>query len=65
MKTILKDKITASYVDIEKTDIADLSKDASDKVDNLIDNKESKLNIIVFGVKESACNLLTKTTYLY
>ena len=57
MKTILEDEITASHADIKNTVIADLSRVVSDKVDNLNDNKERKLNIFVFGAEESASNL--------
>ena len=59
MKTILEDEITASRADIKNTVIAD-SRVVSDKVDNLNDNKERKLNIIVFGAEESASNLIKK-----
>ena len=48
MKTILEDEITASRADIKNTVIADLSRVVSDKVDNLKNNEERKLNIIVF-----------------
>ena len=57
MKTILKDEITASHANIKNTVIVDLSQVVSDKVDNLKDNEERKLNIIVFGLEESASNL--------
>ena len=57
MKIILKDEITAYHVDIKNTVIADLSQVVSDKVDNLKDNEERKLNIIVFGGEESDSNL--------
>ena len=57
MKTILEDEITASHADIKNTVITDLSRVVSDKVDNLTDNEERKLNIIVFGVVQSASNL--------
>ena len=57
MKTILEDEITAPRADIKNTVIADLSRIISDKADNLKDNEERKLNIIVFGVEESASNL--------
>ena len=60
MKTILKVEITASLADIENTVIADLSQVVCSKVDNLKDNEEHKLNIIVFGVEESASNLKNK-----
>ena len=60
MKTILEDEITASHSDIKNTVIADLSRVASDKVDNLKDTEERKLNIIVFGAEESASNLKNK-----
>ena len=60
MKAILEDEITASRADIKNTVIADLSQVVSDKVDNLKDNEERKLNIIVFGVVESASNLKNK-----
>ena len=39
------------------TVIPDLSQVVGDKVDNLKHNEERKLNIIVFGVEESASNL--------
>ena len=60
MKTILEDEITTSRADIKNTVIADLSRVVSDKVDNLKDNEERKLNIIVFGAEESASNLKNK-----
>ena len=62
MKTILEDEITASCADIKNTVIADLSRVVSDKVDNLKDNEERKLNIIVFGAEESASNLKARET---
>ena len=37
-----------------------MSQVVSDKVDNLKDNEERKLNIIVFGVEESASSLKNK-----
>ena len=54
MKTIFKDEITAAHADIKNTVIADLPQVVSD---NLKDNEERELNIIVFGVVESASNL--------
>ena len=57
MRTILEDEITVSRADIRNIVIGDLSRVVGDKVDNLKDNEERKLNIIVFGVKESASNL--------
>ena len=60
IKTILEDEITASRADIKNTVIADMSRVVSDKVDNLKDNEERKLNIIVFGVEESTSNLKNK-----
>ena len=60
MKTILEDEITASRADIKNTVIADLSRVVSDKVDNLNDNKELKLNIFVFSAEESASTLKKK-----
>ena len=57
MKTNLTDEITASHDDIDNAVIADLSQVVSDKVDNLKENEERKLNIIVFGVEESASNI--------
>ena len=60
MKTILEDETTASRADIKNAVIADLSQVVSDKVDNLKDNEERKLNIIVLGVEESASNLKNK-----
>ena len=62
MKTIIEDEITASRANIKNTVIADLSQVVSDKVDNLKDNEERKLNIIVFGAEESASNLKTRET---
>ena len=60
MKTILKGEITASHADIKNTVMADLSQVVSDKVDNLKDNEERKLNVIVFDVVESESNLKNK-----
>ena len=57
MKTILEDEITASQADIKNTVMADLSQVVCYKVDNLKDNEGRKLDIIVFGVVESASNL--------
>ena len=57
MKTIIEDEITTSRTDIKNTVIADLSQVVCDKVDNIKDNEERKLNIIVFGVEKSASNL--------
>ena len=57
MKTILEDEMTASRADIKNTVIADLSQIVSDKVDNFNDYEERKLDIILFGVVESASNL--------
>ena len=54
IKTITKYEITASRADIKNTVIADLSLVDSDKVNNLKDNEESKLNIIASGVVENA-----------
>ena len=51
MKTILEDEITASRAYIRNKVTADLSQVVSDKVDNVKDNEERKLNVIVFGVE--------------
>ena len=57
MKAILIDEITSSHADIKSTNIADMWQDVSDKVDYPKENEELKLNIVVFGVEESASNL--------
>ena len=54
MKTILENEITASCTDIKNTVIADLSRVVSDKVDNLKDNEERKLNITLCLVLKKA-----------
>ena len=61
MKTILEDEITASRADTRNTVIADLSQVVCDKVDNLKDNEERKLNIFVLGFEESDSNLKNKS----
>ena len=52
-------KLQPPTVTYKNTAIADLSQVVSDKVDNLQDNEERKLNIIVIGVEESASNQKT------
>ena len=59
-KTILRDETTVSLADIKNTVIADLSQVVNAKVNNFKDDEERRLNIIVFGVDESASNLKNK-----
>ena len=57
---MLKGETTASHAEINNAAIADWSQVVCDRVDSLKDNKERKLNVIVFGVVESASSLRNK-----